>query len=332
MKQWMIWIWAGGLLLQSVAQVNGFQPPAGYRAFSLQMPGGIVAVSPHGKMAVARGQVGGGATITVYNRVKRQGRQVIATFQRPEWQFFGGLVWKDDHTLLFGENGNLDTVYELNTQNGIPTPLAPEGSLPDVSDLTILSGNVLALTASGTNANRLFRVGNGATTLLIDGFGTGYGAGIGYANHLLYIGDTNDPHFMGNSGQVWRYEPQFQNGILTSVQWVDTLSLADGNGSGLVSFAFDSEGDFIGSTQTTMTHLRGTSASPFGYFSGGFPFPASVAYTGSLFEPFTGDGLLIVDGSYTGVGGMFAITPVPEPSTLLMLSVGLFGLKVRRRK
>jgi hypothetical protein len=332
MKQWMIWLWAGGLCLQSMAQVNGFQPPTGYRAFSLNLPGGTVAISPSGQMAVARGQFGGGATITVYDRVKRQGRQIIATFQQAEWQFFGGLQWKDEHTLVFGENGDLDTIFQLNIQNGVASPLAPVGSLPDVADVLILGSETLALTASAPNANRLFRLSNGAALPLIDNYGTGYAAGLGFANGTLYLGDTNDPNFLGNPGQIWRYEPLFQNGTLTGVQFVDTVSLAGGNGAGLVSFAIDSEGDLIGSTQTTLTHLRGTDASPFGSFSGSFPFPTSVAYTGFRFEPFDGDGLLIVDGDFTGVGGLFALTPVPEPGTLLILSAGLLGLRVRRRK
>jgi hypothetical protein len=330
MKQWMIWMCAGGLILQSVAQVNGFTPPAGYRAFPINLSGGIVAISSSGKMAIARGQFGGRATITVYDRIKQQGRQVLSTFQQAEWQFFGGLTWKDDNTLIFGENGNLDTVYELDTQTGISQNLVPAGSVPDVAEVMVFGNNVLASTASGPNANRLYKVSDGIASLLLASYGTGYGAGLGYSGGLLYLGDTNDPDFMGNPGQVQRYEPVIQNGHLTGVHFVDTLSLAGGNGAALVSFAIDSEGDLIGSTQSTLTHLRGTHSTPFGQFNSGFPFPASLAYTGSRFEPFDGDGLLVVDGDFTGAGGLFAITPVPEPGTLLILSAGLMGLRRRQ--
>jgi len=315
-----------------MAQVNGYQPPAGYRAIPLNLNGGLVAISPSGKMAIARGRFGGGGTITLYDRVKRQGRQITATFQQSQWQFFGGLAWQDDNTLLFGENGDLDTIFRLDTQTGVHQPLAPSGSLTDVAELLQVGNEIFALTAGGPGVNRLYHVRGGTASLLLDGYGTGYGAGLGYANNRLYLGDTNDPDFMGNPGQIWRYELMFQNGNVTGVQFVDTLSLSGGNGAALVSFAIDSEGDLIGSTQHTLTHLRNSHASPFGQFSGAFPFPTSLAYTGSRFEPFEGDGLLVVDGAFTGVGGLFAVTPVPEPGTLLILSAGLFGLKIRRRK
>ncbi|GBC92699.1 hypothetical protein HRbin15_01175 [bacterium HR15] len=311
------------------SQVAGYTPPTGYRAFSLELSGGVVAVSPSGRLAVARGRFGGGAEITLYDRIRPEGRQVIATLSDSRYQFFGGLSWRDENTLVFSENGNLDTVLEWRIGIGV-APLAPEGSIPNAADVFVLGNQVLVLGADGSHANKLYRVAGGTATVVVDGYGNGYAGGIGLHNGQLYLGDTNDPNFAGNPGQVFRYEPLFDpSGWLVGANLIDTVSLAGGNGSGLATFIFDSEGDLIASTGRSLTHLRGTTATPFGTFSGVFPFPSSLAYFGTRFEPFDGDGLLIVDGSFTAVGRLFAITPVPEPSALWSL-VGGCVLLLRR--
>ncbi len=322
----LLWVQHAG------SQVAGYSPPTGYRAFSLELSGGVVAVSPSGQLAVARGRFGGGAEITVYDRIRPDGRQVVAAISDSRWQFFGGLAWRDENTLVFSENGDLDTVLEWRIGTGV-APLAPEGAIPNAADVFILGNQVLALGADGPGANRLYRVANGAASVIVSGYGNGYASGVSLRGGWLYLGDTNDPLFAGNPGQVLRYEPHFDSdGLLIGATLVEALSLAGGGGSGLVGFAFDSEGDLIASTGRTLTQLRGSTATPFGIFSGAYPFPASVAYFGARFEPFSGDGLLIVDGSFTEVGGLFAITPVPEPGTLGMLMAGLMALGWRRRR
>jgi hypothetical protein len=319
------------LLMQLLhAQVAGYTPPAGYRAFSLELSGGVVAVSPSGRLAVARAQFGGGATITVYDRIRPEGRQVVATIRDSRWQFFGGLAWRDENTLLFTENGDLDTVLEWQL-DGAVRPLAPEGAVPNAADLYLLGNQVLVVGADGPNANKLYRVADGVASVVVSGYGNGYAAGVSLRNGWLYLGDTNDPLFAGNPGQVLRYEPLFDaSGALIGANLVETLSLADGGGSGLATFIFDSEGDLIASTGRTLTQLRNATATPFGTFSGGFPFPGSLAYFGTRFEPFEGDGLLIVDGSFTEVGGLFAVVPVPEPGALGILLTGLLALCAAR--
>mgnify|MGYP000283043335 CR=1 FL=1 len=321
---------AHGLVCLAWSQVAGYTPPTGYRTLSLELSGGAVAVSSSGRLAVARSRVGGGAEITVYDRIRPAGRQVLATISDSRWQFFGGITWRDENTLVFTENGDLDTVLEWRIGTGV-IPLAPEGSLPNAADVYGLGNQMLVLTADGPNLNKLYRVAGGTATVVVAGYGNGYAGGLALRNGWLYLGDTNDPFFAGNSGQVFRYEPVFDaDGLLVGANLLDTLSLAGGGGSGLATFVFDSEDDLIASTGRSLTHLRGTAATPFGTFSGAFPFPASLAYYGTRFEPFDGDGMLIVDGSFTEVGGLFAITPVPEPNALWAL-VGGCALLLRRR-
>lgn len=334
MRRLILFGWSALLSAQAVlAQVSGYTPPTGFKTFSLELTSGVVAVSPSGKMAVATGRFGGGATITVYDRIAPQGRQVLTTLSEAQWQFFGGLAWRDDDTLVFAENGDLDTVLEWNTTTGTVNRLAPIGSLPNVADVAVVGNQVLALGADGPNANKLYRVANGTATVLVDAYGTGYAGGLGFQNGLIYAGDTNDPNFSGNPGQVFRFQPTFDaNGLITGVNPVDVLSLAGGGGSGVVSFVFDSEGDLIATTQRTLTMLRGMQATPFGQFSGSYPFPTSIAYYGEGFEPFQGTGILIVNAQFTEVGGLFAITPVPEPASLLTVCVGLAGLAMYRRR
>jgi hypothetical protein len=313
------------------SQLTGYTPPTGYRAFSLELGGGAVAISPSGRLAVARGRFGGGAEIIVYDRIGPEGRQVVATISDPSWQFFGGLAWRDENTLVFSENGDLDTVLEWRIGTGASL-LAPVGSVPNAADVYALGNQVLVLGADGPNTNKLYRVANGSAALIVNGYGNGYAGGLALHNGWLYLGDTNDPLFAGNPGQVFRYAPVFDaDGLLIGANLVEALSLAGGGGSGLVSFVFDSEGDLLATTGRTLTQLRGSDATPFGSFSGGFPFPTSIAYFGTRFEPFDGDGLLVVDGGFTDVGGLFAITPVPEPSALLGLMVGCALLARRRR-
>ncbi|MER3402826.1 MAG: hypothetical protein C4337_05895 [Armatimonadota bacterium] len=334
-KRWsLLFGWSVLLSTQAVlAQVSGYTPPTGFRTFSLGLSDGAVAISPSGKMAVAVGRFGGGATITVYDRISPQGRQILATISDSQWQFFGGLAWRDDTTLVFSENGDMDTLFEWDTTTGAVNFLAPQGATPNVADVVIVGNQVLALGADGPNANKLYRVANGSATVLVNAYGTGYAGGLGFQNGLIYAGDTNDPNFVGNPGQVFRFQPTIGNdGLITGVQLVDTLSLAGGGGAGVVSLVFDSEGDLIATTQRTLTLLRGTQAMPFGTFSGSFPFPTSIAYYGSGFEPFHGTGVLIVNARFTEVGEVFAITPVPEPASLGVLSAGLLAVALHKRR
>ncbi|MCS6776213.1 MAG: hypothetical protein RMJ43_09520 [Chloroherpetonaceae bacterium] len=335
--------WFGAALLLATApcaglaqQVEGFQAPTGYAAFRLGLSGSAFAVAPDGKFALAQDDFGGRATVTVYDRIGT-GRRVLTTFQAPagtSWQFLGGLAWQDASTLVISENGSARTVFSASLTSGEVTLLAPVNSLPNVAQIAFAPDGVLyAGLANGPGANAVVTVAGGTVRPFASNFGAGYLGGLAFrpADGALFVGDTNDPFFAGNPGQVLQLSP---DGLL-----VGQFSLAGGGGSGIYDLVFAPNGDLFASTGRTLTLLRaGTStAVPFGMFSGVFPFPTELDFFGGEFAPFSGgSGQLIVNGEFTGVGGLFVVQPaaVPEPSGLILVAAGpvlLFLLFLRRR-
>lgn len=315
------------------AQLTGFTPPDGFRAIPLGLTGSAIAFSPSGKLAVATDRFGGGAYVTVYD-TWQSGRTVLYTVTAPSganWQFIGGLTWKDDDTLAIAENGDEDTLFEAKLSTGTVTKLVPSGTLQNVANVVYHAptGAYYAVLANNPGLGAVVRVRPGEATPLIAGLGTGYLSGIqiGYDGYL-YVGDTNDPFFEGRAGQVWKVS--LDGAVLGA------LSLAGAGGAGVSDFVFDSEGDLIATTQRVLTLLpQGTPpAQPFGIFSGSFPFPTALAFYGNGFEPYAGSGVLLVNGVFTEVGGVFALQPVPEPATLAAVGglVGLLAATARRRR
>ena len=295
------------------AAAPAFQAEAGYRAAGLDLKGSALAVSPGGRAAVAQDAADGGATIAIYDGLEPANRKLLQTIKAPAgetFKFFGGLVFKDDNTLLFSENGVANTVYSASISTGEVQALAPKGSLPSVADLAIRrsDGLLFALATPGPGMGAVYTVSGGQATPFAKGLGIGYVAGLAFSpTERLFVGDTADPTFSGKPGQILELD---ENGAV-----VQSIPLGAGGGTGLGGLAIDAEGDLFASTGATITEVRlyrGAQVSTFGKFSGMGPFPGELLFRGSRFEPRSGDGILVVDGSFTGVGGLFEVTTTAE--------------------
>jgi hypothetical protein len=301
------------LIAPAVAQQAPYVSSAGYRAQPTDLKGGALAVSPGGRLAVARDSADGGATITIFSGLDPAGRQTLQTLGAPAgdtFRFFGGLVFRDDDTLFFSENGEMDTIYAGSVGTGEVRSLAPRKSLPDVGALAVRPGDGLlfAATASGPGKGAVFTVENGTATPFAQGLGTGYLGGMTFDPvGRLFVGDTADPDFSGKPGQVLELGPRGERRR--------TVSLGAGGGRGIADLVCDSEGDLIATTGPTITHVRlhgGAHVTELGRFAGENAFPTGLAYRGARFEPGSGDGMLLVNGSLTGAGGIFAVGPTAE--------------------
>lgn len=303
-----------GLLLAHGGAVRAdpppFQPAAGYRMIPLELSGSGIALSPGGRLAVARDSAEGGATIAVYDRLEPADRKLLQTVKAPagdEFRFFGGLVFEDDDTLLFSENGDTDTVYAAAVGTGEVRPLLPKGSLESLADLALRpsDGRLFALTTPGPGQGAVYTLADGQATPYARGLGVGYVTGLVFGpTGRLFVGDTADPTFAGKPGQILE--------LGAGGEVVRTVSLAAGGGSALAGLAVDAEGDLLASTGATITEVRlhrGAQVREFGRFAGDSPFPGGLLFRGDRFEPESGDGALLVNGGFTGVGGLFAVTP-----------------------
>lgn len=297
---------ASALCLLCARSQAGFTPIAGYGVIDLGLTGSAIAISPSGRFAVAQDSFGGGASVSVYDQVL-PGRHLLGTILAPAgdvWKYIGAMTFLDDAHLAIGENGDMDTVY-LGTLGGT-SRLAPIGSVNNVSGLAVgFSGTLFALATNNPGSGAVLTLSGGAAHPFASGLGVGYMAGLGYHAGRLYAGDSNDPFFLGNPGQVYELDA---GGAVSGTQ-----SLSGGGGSGIVDLVFDSEGDMICSTGAALTQ----NGLPFGSFAGMFPFPTFLAYHGTRFEPGSGDGMLLVNGTFTDEGGIFAVVPVPEPALAL---------------
>lgn len=313
------------------AQTPGYTPSANYTTTLLEgVSGSMVSLGPSGQLAIAQDSWGGGGKITVYDTWK-PGRQVIATFEAPEaatFQFFGGICWIDNNTIAFTENGSTSAAFSGNVQTGSVSRLTADGALPFAAQIIRRpsDGALLVVQAGGPGGNGVSMIKDGAVTTLASGLGTGYAAGIGFASDgSLLIGDSNDPDFMGNSGLLYKLD---QDGTVTAV-----YDLAGGAGSGLADFVVLADGSVMAATGGTLTLLNNqlNYAAPFGSFDPGWNYVSAVTYHGGSFAP-GGDGVLVVNGTFTPVAGVFAVQPVPEPASMLLLAAGLGGVAWRSRK
>ncbi len=324
-------------LLFLTASARAYTPAAGYQKAGQSFPASAIAVAPDGKVAVGSDNfVSGGASIKVYSSLAAVGGSPLYTITDPTFKAIAGIEFSDSSTLYFGENADRDTAFKA-ILPGSPgavtaTALAPDGSVPNIADVTVKSGVVYATAANGLNAssqpfNKLYRFeANNTVTAVISNFGTGYigGAVTDSAGNFL-ITDTGP---FGSPGIVRRFDASFNP--------IDAINLAAGNGSGAVDLALDSEGDLFVSTGNTLTQVKFPGGVPtageFGTFNPDvFPFPTFLAFTGSHFEPFNGDGKLIVSGFTDEAGGAGAfVIQTPEPGTLCLAAGSMLVLLQRR--
>jgi hypothetical protein len=307
--RWVLAVVLAGMLGtrgSALAQQEAYVPASGYRVQATDLKGSV-AMSPGGRLAVAPGNPEGGATIIIYQGL--EDRTLLQTLRAPEgdiFRYFGGLRFRDDDTLLFAENGDMDTIYQASVGTGEVRALAPRGSLPDAADLSIhpSDGRVFVATAGGPAQNAVFTVSEGTVTPIARGLGAGYLGGMAFdPAGRLFVADSADPDFSGKPGQILEIGPD--GAVRRSV------SLTEGGGRGAAGLAVDAEGDLLVSTGPTLSHVRlhgGARVTPFGRFAGDSPFPTGLAFRGRRFEPGSGDGVLLVDGGFTGVGGVFAVT------------------------
>jgi hypothetical protein len=318
------------LLVLPAPVALAYTPPPGYQKTGQSFAASAIAVAPNGRVAVGSDNFAGNATVKVYSSLAAVGGTPLATVTDPTLKFITGIEFLDNNTIAFGENGDRDTAFAAvipaSPGTVAPTALAPNGSAPNLGDITVKAGLVYATVANGPNAqgvgfNRLVRFNsNNTVPTVIDNFGTGYAGGVvadAAGNFLLTDTGTT-------SALVRRFKPDFTP--------LDTINLAAGNGSGAVDLVFDSDGDLFVSTGNTLTQVRfpggAPAVTPFGAFGGDFPFPTFLAYTGSGFEPLNGTGKLIVSG-FTDEPGAFVIQ-TPEPATGL-LGFTAAALLARRR-
>jgi hypothetical protein len=305
------------LLAPAGAQQSAYTQAGGYRVQVTDLKAGGVAVSPGGRLAVAQHDSGGAAAITIHSSIEPAGRTVLRIVRAPAgdlFRFFGGMVFRDDDTLIFAENGDMDTVYAARVSTGEVQSLAPKGSLPAVDPIAIrpTDGLLVAGTSGGPGKNAVYTIADGQARPLATSLGLGFLGGLAFdPAGRLFVGDTADPEYAGKPGQILELRP---DGTVRR-----TISLAAGGGSGVGGLACDAEGDLIASTGATLTHVRlhgVPRVTEFGRFSGQSPFPGGLAFRGTRFEPGSGDAVLLVNAAFTDVGSVLAVTPTADRPTL----------------
>lgn len=304
-----------GFAHTSAAAVSGFNTFAGYEADDLAITADTFAVAPDGRFAVGKG-----STITVYNHADPIGRAALATITSPGLKTLGGLAFQRPDTLLVTDNTFLSgAIFSAAISSGTVSTLAAPGTANDVAQVRVrpTDGSAFAVLSHNPGHGAVVQVTPTGISPFAANLGTGYLGGVAFDGAGdLYVGDTNDPNFMGNAGKILQLNGA---GAL-----LGSTSLAGGGGHGVYDVA-GYDGDYYATTGNTLTRLNAGAATQVGAFTGAFPFPTDVAIDS------TG---ILVNGNFTAVGGVFRVRPltnVPEPGSLTLLAMGILPL-VRRRK
>ncbi|HSI35776.1 MAG: PEP-CTERM sorting domain-containing protein [Phycisphaerae bacterium] len=323
------------LSLLAPSAARAYNPPAGYQKTGQTFFGSAVAFAPDGKVAVGTDNYGaGGAQVAVYSSLAAIGGSPAYTITAPSFKAIAGIEFNGAGEVVFAENFGAPGVYKATL--AAPGAVAPQAlaAVPGVADVTINAGVVYATVSGGAGLNKLVRVEpNQTTTVVVNNFGTGYAGGVvtdAAGNFLVTdTGPTNVSGAATGAGLIRVYSSAFAA--------LAPVSLTGGGGTGAFDVALDSEGHAIVSTGGSLTHVDFAGGTPtvtnFGTFDpGSFPFPTSLAYYGTRFEPFDGNGVLVVSG-FTDEPGIFVVqTPEPGSAVALLAVTGVVLTRRSRRK
>lgn len=127
-----------------------------------------------------------------------------------------------------------------------------------------------------------------------------------------------------------RHLGNFPNGINSINRW-DDISMYVLDGFEITALGFwngDGQADtLIASIYDASNNLLGTVGAFKGTFAG---FISDVAISRIVFDGNTGDGWNHLDGLQTNVESV--VSAVPEPGTIALLSIGLLGLMMKRKR
>ncbi len=297
----------------------GFTAP-GWSVSNLGLTGSEMAVSTSGLFAVAQDSYSGAGTIVIYDKVG-SGRTEVARIAAPSGQTFGtfgGLVWADNDTLAFTENANTSAAWSYTLSNNTLNALTSMNALASPAQITYAgSGMYYVVNASAPGSGGVSLVNNGSVTAIATGLGTGYLGGIALDNlGNIFIGDTNDPNFTGNAGNILK--------ISNTGAVLDTISLLNAEGSGCSSVVWLSDGSLLATTGSTVAKYANGTVTKWGAFDGSFDY--GYGLTDGR------DGSVLINGTFTSAGSVVQASPVPEPASMLLLAMGVTGLVARKRR
>jgi hypothetical protein len=274
------------------APAAGFRAAPTWVAEDLNLQADAFAAGPTAFAAATNGA--SGATITVYNHAAPSGRRALARISSPLLKSLGGIAFASSNVLLATENGAQGTAFAISIASGETVALAPPHSIPNPAQVRVrpTDGAIFVVSAGNPGEGAIYRVQGGRAIPFATRLGVGYLGGIGFDRAgALYAADTNDPNFLGLPGRILGLSPQ---GISFGA-----VSLAGGHGTGAYDVAVDRQGALYATTGSSITCVRGGQSFALGTFIGDYPFPTDIAV-----DP---DGGVIVNGIYTGVGGLFRL-------------------------
>jgi len=275
--------------------IAGFTPAPGYSTDDLGISADTFAVAPDGRFAVARG-----STITVYNHADPARRVPISRITYPGFKALGGIAFSGRNTLIVTDNTYLaGAVYSASLFSGAVQTVAAPGTANDIAQVRVrpTDGAVFAVEAHAVKHGEIVRITPSGVAPFAGGLGTGYLGGLAFDSAGgVFVGDTNDPYFVGNAGNVLE--------LNCAGSLVGAASLAGGGGHGVYDLA-GFNGDFFATTGGTITRLHNGTATRVGSFEGPYPFPTDVALDASG---------LIVNGVFTNVGHVFRVRPAAPVS------------------